>query len=180
MMLLASLALALSNGWVPTCTAKDSPSLWFVFEGKPPAKDAPSPPEFVCPGLFLEGVACGASVGMGKVVQAGENAIGQPEFELRYLPNGDTTSVIGFLNKEGGGVKFKPLYTPATPSVGDPPPDPAELLRQYLVQRYKASQPTQGIVFHGWTCPAATFLVPTEEMEPNGMQFRPHTARAPT
>lgn len=180
MLLLATLALAASNGWVPTCATKDAPSLWFVFEGKPPEKDAPAPPDFVCPGLFFEGVLCGNSVGMGKVVQTGVNTIGQPLFELRYLPYGETTSIIGFLNKEGGGVAFAPAIMASVASVSEPPPDPSELLRQYLIKRQKASQATQGIVLHAWTCPTAVFSAPTEEMEPHGMTYKPHTARAPT
>lgn len=180
MLLLTALSLAATNGWVPTCAAKDSPSVWFVFEGKPPEKDAPAAPDFVCPGLFFEGVACGSSVGMGKVVQTGVNTIDQPMYELRYLPYGETTSIIGFLNKEGGGVQFKPLDTAVVASISDPPPDPAELLRQYLIKRQKASQATQGIVLHAWTCPTAVFSVPIEELEPNGMTYKPHLARAPT
>lgn len=177
MFLLTALTWAASS-WMPTCAAKDSPNLWFVFEGAPPKKDAPVAPDFVCPGLFFEDVVCGNSVGIGKVTQTSVNSLGQPTFELRYLPYGDLGSVSGFLNKEGGGVLYKPIYTPAVPSAAEPPPNPAELLRQYLITRAKASQPTQGVTLHAWTCPAASFEPPSEEMEPNGMKFRAHTARS--
>jgi hypothetical protein len=179
MLLLTALALATPNGWAPTCAAKDSGSLWFVFEGKPPEKDSPAPPDFTCPGLFLDGVVCGNSVGVGKVSFTSKNSIGQDQFELRYLPYGETTSIMGFLNKQGGGVGFPPIYTPATPSMDDPPPNAAELLRQYLIKRQQASQATQGIKLHTWTCPEAKFDVPIEEMEPHGMSHQAHTARAP-
>ncbi len=178
MFLFAMYAWAASS-WVPTCPTKEALNLWFVFEGEPPKKDAPAPPDFVCNGLFLEDVVCGSAVGMGKVTQTGTNALGQPSFELRYLPYGDIAQVSMFLNQEGGGVAFTPLYTPAAPSVSDPPPVPAELLRQYLIKRQKASQPTHGVKLHTWTCPAAPFEVPSEEMEPNGMTYRAHTARLP-
>ena len=175
MFLFSTLVWAASS-WVPTCASADAPSLWFVFEGAPGKKDGP-PPDFVCPGFFLEDVVCGNSVGMGKVTTTGKDALGQPTFELRYLPYGETAGVAGFLNKEGGGVLFKPLYTPTVASLSDPPPNPSELLRQYLISRAKASQPTQGITLHAWTCPTAAFEPATEEMEPHGMKFRAHTAR---
>jgi hypothetical protein len=179
MHLFAALAYAVATNWVPSCPARDAANLWFVFEGKPPEKDAPAPPDFVCQGLFMETVACPNSVGMGKVTPLAPNSIGQKQYELRYLPYGETTQVMGFMDKEGGGVLFKPLYTPATPSLNDPPPDAAELFRQYLIQRKKASQATQGITVHTWTCPNAEFYPPTEEMDPNGMKLVRHTARAP-
>jgi hypothetical protein len=179
MLLLAALAAATPSGWTPTCATKDAGTLWFVFEGKPREKENPAPPDFTCPGLFFDGVVCGNAVGMGKVTFTSKNSIGQDQWELRYLPYGETTSIVGFLNKEGGGVLFTPIYLPATPSIDDPPPAPSELLRQYLIKRQKASQATQGIVLHTWTCPAAGFDVPTEELEPHGMSHRPHTARAP-
>lgn len=179
MLLYAALAQALSNSWVPTCPAHDSPNLWFVFEGAPPAKDAPAPPDFTCPGVFLEDVVCANVVGVGKVSPTTPDALGQMQFELRYLAYGDTSAILGFLNKTGGGVLFKPIRTPAVPSLDDPPPDAAELLRQYLIKRQQASQPTKGITLHAWTCPGATFSAPTEEMDPHGMKFKPHAARAP-
>lgn len=179
MFLLVALAHAASSSWVPTCAARDSTNLWFVFEGAPPAADAPAPPDFVCRGLFFETLSCPLSVGIGKVSSMPPNSIGQAMWELRYLPYGDEPVVTGFLNKDGGGVLFKPLYTPATPSVNEPPPSPAELFRQYLIQRKKASQATQGIKVHVWTCPDVTFDAPTEEMDPNGMKLFMHTARAP-
>ncbi len=179
MLLFAALAEAVSSSWLPTCSARDAASVWFAFEGAPPAKDAPAPPDFVCPGSFLEDVVCGNLVGVGKIGTTGTNSLGQAQHELRYLPYGDTSAVFGFLNKEGGGVLFKPIYTPAVPSIDDPPPDPAELLRQYLIKRHQASQPTSGITLHTWTCPAATFTPPTEEIEPHGMKHRAHSARAP-
>lgn len=179
MLLFAALAEALNNSWVPTCPTRDAPAVWFAFEGAPPAKDAPAPPDFTCPGLFLEDVVCGNLVGVGKVAQTGTNALGQAQFELRYLPYGDATTILGFLNKDGGGVLFKPIYTPAVPSADDPPPDPSELVRQYLIKRHQASQPTQGITLHTWTCPGGGFTAPTEEIEPHGMKARAHSARAP-
>jgi len=179
MLLLSTLVLAAPSGWAPTCPTKDAPLLWFVFEGAPPAKEAAAPPDFTCLGLFFDGVVCGNSVGIGKVSFTTNNSIGQAQYQLRYLPYGETTSIVGFLNKEGGGVSFAPIYTPPVPSIDDPPPNPAELLRQFLIKRQKASQATQGIILHTWTCPAATLEVPTEEMEPHGMTHRAHTARAP-
>lgn len=179
MFLLAALAHAVSSSWVPTCSAKDAAPLWFVFEGAPPKKDAPAPPDFLCNGVFFDDVVCNNSVGIGKVQSSGPNSIGQPTFELRYLPYGETAAIFGFLNKEGGGVPFKPLYTPAVASTNEPPPNPAELLRQYLIQRAKASQPTQGITLHVWTCPTAPFEAPLEEIEPHGMKIKMHLARAP-
>lgn len=179
MLLLAQLALAASSSWVPSCPTRDASSIWFVFEGKPPAKDSPTPPDFVCQGLFFETTACPNSVGLGKAYATGTNSIGQTMYELRYLPYGESTQITSFLNKDGGGVLFKPLYYPAAASVNDPPPDPAELLRQYLIQRKKASQATQDITVHVWSCPDAKFYPPTEEMEPNGMVYKAHTARAP-
>ena len=179
MILLAFLAEAASSAWVPSCSSRDATNVWFVFEGKPPDKENPVPPDFICAGLFFETLHCPVSVGIGKVSPTGVNSIGQPTHELRYLPYGDVTQIGGFLNKDGGGVLFKPLYYPATPSINDPPPDAGELLRQYLIQRKKASQATQGITVHVWTCPDAKFYPPTEEMEPNGMVLKPHTARAP-
>lgn len=179
MLLLSALALAAPMSWTPTCATKDAGNLWFVFEGKPPEKDSASPPDFTCPGMFFDGLACGNSVGMGKVTFTAKNSLGQDQYELRYLPYGESTSIVGFLNKEGGGVLFPPIYTPAVPSADDPPPNAAELLRQYLIKRQKASQATQGIVLHTWTCPATSFEVPTEEMEPHGMTHRAHSARAP-
>jgi hypothetical protein len=127
----------------------------------------------------LDNLACPNSVGIGKVSAMPANSIGQPTWELRYLPYGDELVITGFLNKDGGGVLFKPLYTPVTPSINEPPPTPSELFRQYLIQRKKASQATQGIKVHVWTCPDAPFDAPTEEMDPNGMKLVPHTARAP-
>ncbi len=180
MLLFAALALAAPSGWTPSCSAKDDGALWFVFEGKPPEKESPSPPDFTCPGVFFDSVVCANSVGMGKVTFTAKNTIGQDQYELRYLPYGETTSIVGFLNKVGGGVLFTPIYTPPTPSMDDPPPNAAELLRQYLIKRQKASQATQGIVLHTWTCPAAGFEAPTEEMDPHGMSHRAHSARAPS
>ncbi len=179
MLLLAALAGAVSNAWVPTCTTREAPTLWFGFEGAPPAKDAPAPPDFTCPGLFLGDVVCGNLVGLGKAAETGKNTIGQAQYELRFLPYGETSSIMGFLNKDGGGVPFKPLYTPPVASIDDPPPDPTELLRQFLIKRQKASQPTQGIILHVWSCPGAAFFPPTEEIEPHGMTVRTHTARGP-
>jgi hypothetical protein len=173
---LISAAVAASSSWNATCAAKDDASVWFVFAQAP---DAPAQTDFDCKGLFFDTtVACPQTVGVGKIRGTGVSPTGHPQHELRYLPYGDLTSIVTFLNAPGGGVVYKaPTVAPTTYAGTPPPPKPAELLKLYLEQRAKASAPTKNITLHVWSCPDAQFFPPDEAIAPFGMKLAEHLGR---
>lgn len=170
--LLASVALAASS-WSPKCTAKDDPSVWFVFTAAP---DAPPVPDFDCKGLFFESsISCTQTIGMGKIRATGVNPAGHPTYELRYLPFGDLMKISAFLNSPGGGVEYKPPAVPAaSPAATPPPPKPEDLMRGYLTQRNKASAATKNVTLHVWYCPESPFFLPEDVIVPVGMKPEEH------
>lgn len=171
-----SAALA-ADAWTATCPTKDDPSVYFIFTA---AADAPPSPDFDCKGLFFEGMSCMQTVGIGKIKANGLSPGGLPVFELRYLPFGDMTSIVAFLNKPDGGVLYKRPPVAATTYAGTPPPPtPTELFKLYLDQRNKASAATKGITLHTWTCPDAQFYPPEESITPFGMTLSEHLGRSP-
>lgn len=175
MLALLSLAFA-ADSWTPTCTAKDDPSVWFVFTAAP---DTKPPPDFDCAGLFFDSsVACPQTLGVGKIRPSGSSPGGIPLLELRYLPYGDKTKLLTFLNQPGGGVQFKPPATAATsPAATPPPPSAGDLLGLYLKQRNKASAATKNVTLHVWICPESGLEPPMDQIEPFGMTLQPHTGK---
>lgn len=180
-MLLALLALLpgalAADSWTATCPTKDDPSVWFVFAAAP---DAPPLPDFDCKGLFFDStVACTQTVGLGKIRPSGTSPGGIPLLELRYLPYGDITGVMGFFSRLDGGVLYKvpPVASPTSYAATPPPSTASELLEQYLTQRNKASAATNNVALHVWTCPDAKFVPPTAAIDPYGMKLVQHVGR---
>ncbi|MFZ5477245.1 MAG: hypothetical protein ACOZNI_10775 [Myxococcota bacterium] len=169
-------AMAASSSWTATCSTKDDASVWFVFAQAP---DAPAQTDFDCKGLFFENVACTQSVGIGKIKPTGVSSTGHPQYELRYLPYGDVTSIVTFLNAPGGGVVYKlpPPPPGQTYASTPPPPKPNELLKLYLDQRAKASAATKNVTLHVWSCPDAQFFPPEEAIKPYGTVLAEHVGR---
>lgn len=169
-------ALAASS-WAPTCTAKDDPSVWFIFTSAPDAKPVP---EFECKGVFFETIPCTQTLGLGKIRQTGITNTGYPSYELRYLPSGDIPKIMGFLTQPDGGVLYKPPVVPsASPAATPPPLKTEELMRGYLQQRNKASGPTQNVTLHVWYCPESAFFVPEDVTKPVNLKVEEHIAKAP-
>jgi hypothetical protein len=170
--LLASLALAASS-WNATCSTSSDGSVWFALLQAP---TAPPSPDFDCAGLFLDGAACPQTIGFGKIRPTATPEDGRPTtYELRYLPSGNTQSILTFLDRPGGGVLFKP---PAVAGV-DTSTSTTGLFEQWLEQRARASQPTKDVTIHMWTCPAAPFDLHPLAWEGLGMKRVTHAGRAP-
>lgn len=166
-----------ANAWNATCAARNEASVWFVFAQAP---DLPSSPDFDCKGLFFDNVACAQVIGLGKILSNELSPGGLPLYELRFLPYGDTFTLVNFLNKPDGGVVYKLPPAPKTTYAATPPPaSPSELLRLYLTQRNKASAATKNVALHVWTCPEAPFDAPDAVITPVGMTLVEHYGRAP-
>jgi hypothetical protein len=166
-----------ADSWTAACPTKDDPSVWFVFAAAP---DAPPLPDFDCKGLFFDGtVSCTQAVGLGKIRPSGTSPGGIPLLELRYLPYGDITGIMGFFSRLDGGVLYKaPAVAPPAGYAATPPPSTAsQLLELYLTQRNKASAATNNVVLHVWTCPDAKFVPPTAAIDPYGMKLVQHVGR---
>lgn len=176
MLTLFSLAFA-AESWTATCPTKDDPSIWFLFSS---AADAPPVTDYDCFGLFFDStIACTQTVGVGKIRAGGTSPGGIPLLELRYLPYGDKTGILTFLQQPGGGVLYKPPAVAATSYAATPPPPSAEdLLRMYLMQRNKASAATNNVTLHVWICPDAGLSPPMDAIEPFGMKLVPHMGKA--
>lgn len=177
MLTLVSLALA-AESWTPTCPVADDPTVWFIFTAAPDAKPVP---DYDCTGLFFDStIACPQTLGLGKIVAGGTSPGGIPLMELRYLPYGDKTTILKFLQQPGGGVQYKPPAVAATSYAATPPPPTTdELLKMYLMQRNKASAATKNVTLHLWICPEAGLSPPMDAIEPFGMKLQPHMGKLP-
>ena len=165
-----------ANAWNPTCTSSADPSVWFVFTATDP-KAAPST-DYDCAGLFYESTACPTTLGLGKISPTGTDSVGYSTYDLRYLPAGDLTTIVMFLNQPGGGVLYKtPSVVATSYAASAPPPQPEDLLSMYLQQRNKASAATTGVALHVWTCPDIDFSVPDELLKPTGLVLVRHTGK---
>lgn len=166
--------------WTATCTDREEPTLWWALtvESAPP-----QPADFTCPLIFLDGVDCQLSVGFGKLLDSGETHNGKPVWEVRYLPYGDGTTILSFLDRTEQGVTFVPKLKPTKPGVpAMVDPDARSLSRdelflRYLTQREKSSHATAGVTLHLWTCPEAPFTVPEADLAAQGMSVRTHVGK---
>lgn len=166
-----------AESWTAPCPTRDDPSMWFVFAAAP---DVPPLTEFDCQGLFFDStLSCTQTIGIGKVRPNGASPGGSPLVELRYLPYGDKTGIIGFLSRLEGGVLYKPPAAAApTSHTATPAPSTAsQLFELYLNQRNKASAATANVALHVWTCPDAPFVPPTAAIEPFGMKLVQHVGK---
>lgn len=171
LLLLVPLALS-ATSWNATCSTSADASVWFALMQAP---TAPPSPDFDCAGLFLDGAACPQAIGFGKIRPTGNTSGGAPTYELRYLPSGNTSSILTFLDRPAGGVLFTP---PAVAGI-DATTSTTDLFEQWLEQRARASQPTKDITIHTWTCPAAPFDLHPLAWEGLGMKRVAHAGRAP-
>lgn len=189
--LVSPLARAAATQWIPHCATKDENTVWFVLaapapkaekkDGATAAPAGPAPvtnPDFSCTGLFFDTVPCTETVVLGKISQIGEKVL-EPVFELRYVPSGETSSILSFLDRTGPNVLFTPKAVPGA-TASTPPPSREDLFRGWLEKRRLASGATQGVVIHVWICPEGDFSPPDEEITPYGMRLVPHFGRAPT
>ena len=166
-----------ADSWNATCPTADDPSVWFVFAAAP---DAPPLPDFDCKGLFFDGtVSCTQTLGLGKIRPGALSPGGIPLVELRYLPAGDSTGLMGFFSRLDGGVLYKPpaVAAPTSYAATPPPSTPSQLLEMYLTQRNKASAATSNVTLHVWSCPDAKFTPPMAAIEPYGMKLVQHQGR---
>ncbi len=173
---LTPFAFPAANSWGPICASSADPSVWFVFTATDPK--ATPVPEYECLGLFYDTTACTTTLGLGKIRPLGVDSSGYSTFELRYLPAGDTITIITFLNQNGGGVLYKtPTVVGASPAATVAPPQPEDLMAMYLQQRNKASAATTGVALHMWSCPDILLDVPAELLTPTGLQLIRHVGK---
>lgn len=167
-----------AESWQPSCVSRDEPSIWFVLSAA--AGGGSATHDYDCKGLFFADISCMQTVGLGRAYAEGKNTLGLTTYVLHYLPYGETLNILSFLNKPGTGVLFKvPTLTGLSPAAMPPPLTPEDLLRLYLIDRQKASAPTQGITLHLWSCPDAPFTPPDDVISPSGMKVVQHVALAP-
>lgn len=181
LLLLAGAAAAepLATTWVATCSKKDEPTLWWMITAAEPPKALA---DYDCAQLFLDGAPCSNALGFGTVRALVDGTYGGlPVYELRYLPYGNATTILGFLDRNRDGV----AYVPAT--AGDVAgaqvqgassrADRALLLQSYLMQRQRSSNVNRGTTLHVWTCPQAPVTLPEYELYELGMSVQWHVGR---
>ncbi len=177
-MLLTALFAFASSAWTPTCESRTDTSVWFVLTGATGTTSVTK--DFNCDGLFFDGTPCSQTVAVGKIKYKETNNLGRAVHELRYLPYGDITGIVTFLNQPGGGVAYVPPSTAGlSPAATPAPPTSAELLRVYLEKRNKAFAATKGVTINLWTCPDAPFVVPDDVISPVGMIVRKLSPKVP-
>ncbi len=137
-MIWIGLALA-AQTWTPTCTTAADNTVWMVLEAPAPV----APPDYICPGLFVGGVGCDRIVGIATVRTAGYTP------RLAWLPAGEGSTVLDFLDKAKGGVGL--TSDAATTTM---------LIDSWLADRSRASAPVAGVTLHLWVCPDAPTLAP--------------------
>ena len=170
-----------ATNWTATCAARDEQTVWWVLAAATPPTVLP---DYQCTGLYFESVDCPNALGFGRMRSTGVMYGGKLQYELRYLPYGDSAIILRLLDYGEGGVVFvpkPPLPRPgevAQPTSSEPLRlDRTELLLRYLAQRDRASAATSGIALHLWTCPDAPFDLPEADVEAQGMSVRRHDAR---
>lgn len=182
LLLLAGVAAAepLASTWVATCSKKDEPTLWWMITAAEPPKALA---DFDCAQLFLDGAPCTHALGFGTVRALVDGTYGGlPVYELRYLPYGNATTILGFLDRNRDGVVYVPASGPADVS-GAPVQgastraDRAQLLHSYLLQRQRSSNVNRGTTLHVWTCPQAPVTLPEYELYELGMSVQWHLGR---
>lgn len=174
-------AAAPATNWTATCTARDEPTVWWVLAADAPPKVLP---DYACTGLYFESVECPNAMGFGRIRSTGEYYGGKLQYELRYLPYGDSSIILRLLDYGEGGVVFvpkPPLPRPGeavAPASSEPLRlERTELMLRYLSQRERSSAVTTGITLHVWTCPDDTFTIPEAEAAAQGMTVRRHEGR---
>lgn len=167
MLVLAALTLA-AQTWTPTCASAADPTAWWVLEARQPA----ALPDFLCDGLFLDGLGCPKVVAIGTVRWRVPEGRALPVPELKYLPYGQTADVLAFLDRDEGGVKLENRLPVERPGAND-------LFAQWVEQRKRASHAWTGVVLHLWTCPEANPVDP-EAAVPLDVPVHRHQGRPGT
>jgi hypothetical protein len=149
--MLIGLALA-AQTWTPTCISAKDPTVWLVLE----APAAVAVPDFTCPGLYVGGVPCDHIVGVATV------RVSDYTPRLAWLPAGEGSTLLEFLDKGRGGVAFPSELQ-----------RPTALVDAWLADRARASAARDGVTLHAWACPEA----PGVTSDTPGLAVRQRTGR---
>ena len=176
--MLAVLLAYAASSWEPACSSKSDQSLWWIFTGAPGTTSLTN--DYSCKGLFFGSISCPTTVGLGRIYQTGVNSAGYSEYELRYLPYGDTMNIMSFFQKPGLGVLFTPPPKQGDGTLAAPPPATRdELLKMHLEDRVKSSAATMGITLHVWQCAESSVAIDVAWLESLGMKLDMREAPSP-